>query len=116
MVSAARSFIASCRERGEKAQRIRKRALGFFFGYNGREQGQTASELTKRVGTMDAERLQEISERDQLWASLRALLPEIELLAADAFSDSPRERQLIGVLARIVVSELKFRAERSVSE
>ncbi len=65
---------------------------------------------------MDAERLQEISERDQLWASLRALLPEIARLATDDFGDSPRERQLIAVLARIVLSELKFRAERSDAE
>jgi hypothetical protein len=65
---------------------------------------------------MDAERLQEAAERDQLWASLRPLLPEIEQLATGNCSGSPREKQLIQVLARIVVAELKFRAERAESD
>ena len=60
---------------------------------------------------MDAEELQAISERDQLWASLRALQPDIEKLAAGDFDSSPRQQQLITLLARIVLSELAFRAQ-----
>jgi hypothetical protein len=60
---------------------------------------------------MDDQRLREIAARDQLWASLRALLPEIERVAAGDFGDSVRERQLIQVLARVTAAELKFRAE-----
>lgn len=62
---------------------------------------------------MDDERLREIAARDQLWASLRALLPEIEPLAAGVFTDTPRERQLIQILARVTTAELKFRADRA---
>jgi hypothetical protein len=59
----------------------------------------------------EADRLQTIAARDQLWASLRALLPEIGRLAAGEYSGSERERQLIQVIARIVEAELKFREE-----
>jgi hypothetical protein len=65
---------------------------------------------------MDEERLQESAERDQLWASLRALLPQIEQIASGTFGDSPRDRQMIQILARVVSAELKYRAERAEPE
>jgi hypothetical protein len=58
---------------------------------------------------MDPQRLQEISERDQLWASLRALRPEIDRIARGQFDSSEYQQQLFLVLARIVVAELDFR-------
>ncbi len=61
---------------------------------------------------MNEERLREGAERDQLWASLRALEPEIVELADGSFENAPRQRQLVQVLARIVVNELRFRADR----
>jgi hypothetical protein len=61
---------------------------------------------------MEPEKLREIAARDQFWASLRLLQPEIEQLAAGTFENSERERQVIQLLARIVVAELQFRAER----
>jgi hypothetical protein len=60
---------------------------------------------------MDADRLQAIAARDQLWASLRSLLPEIERVAGGELDYSERQRQVIQVLARIVVEELRFRAD-----
>ena len=61
---------------------------------------------------MDPGKLQEIAERDQLWASLRALVPEIQKLADGEFSNTERERQLVLVISRIVVLEMHFRADR----
>ncbi len=65
---------------------------------------------------MDAEDLQESAARDQLWASLRALAPEIQQLAEGQFANTPREVQLVQVLARIVANELQFRASLGVTE
>jgi hypothetical protein len=62
---------------------------------------------------MDPDRLQAIAARDQLWASLRALQPEIQQLALGQLDGSERERQIIQILARIVVAELGFRAEET---
>jgi hypothetical protein len=62
---------------------------------------------------MDADRLQAIAARDQLWASLRTLLPEIDRLAQGQWENSERERQIILLLARIVSAELGFRAEEA---
>jgi hypothetical protein len=62
------------------------------------------------MATMDADHLQALAERDQFWASLRVLQPEIENLARGAFDGSDRQRQLIQLLARVVVAELAFRA------
>jgi hypothetical protein len=59
---------------------------------------------------VDPERAQEIAERDQLWASLRVLRPEIDRLAAGEWDESDRQRQVIEVLARIVAAEMDFRA------
>jgi hypothetical protein len=60
---------------------------------------------------MDPEQGQEIAERDQLWASLRALRSEIDRLASGGFDpSSDRQRQLAMVLARVVAAELDYRA------
>lgn len=64
---------------------------------------------------MEPNEASEISERDQLWASLRRLRPEIDALAAGTLTGSEHERQLIQVLAQIVTAELNFRA-RAVAE
>lgn len=58
---------------------------------------------------MDPEQAQESSERDQLWASLRALRPEIDRLAAGDFDSSERQKQILMLLARIVAAEMDFR-------
>jgi hypothetical protein len=59
---------------------------------------------------LDAEQVQIIAARDQLWASLRPLLPEIDRLSEGQFDGSERQRQMIPLLARIVANELRFRA------
>ena len=60
---------------------------------------------------MDPERAQAQAERDQLWASLRPLLPEIERVAAGDFDGSERQAGIVRLAARIVAAELKFREE-----
>jgi hypothetical protein len=65
---------------------------------------------------MDPIQAQETSERDQLWASLRLLQPEIDRLAAGDFDGTERQNKLIGVLAQIVTAEIKFRARESGTE
>ena len=65
---------------------------------------------------MDPNHIQAIAARDQLWSSLRALVPEINRLAAGERDDSERERQLVVLLARIVAEELRFRAEEARPE
>jgi hypothetical protein len=60
---------------------------------------------------VDADDLQASAARDQLWASLRALRPDIERLANGQREDSERERQIVQLLARIVTAELQFRAD-----
>jgi hypothetical protein len=62
---------------------------------------------------MDPISAKESSERDQLWASLRALRPEIDRLAAGEFDESDRQKQLVAVLARIVAAEMTFRAREA---
>jgi hypothetical protein len=64
---------------------------------------------------MDPDEAQEISERDQLWASLRTIRPEIERLAAGDWDASERQRQVISLLARIVTAEMDFRARDPAS-
>jgi hypothetical protein len=59
---------------------------------------------------MDAEEMQTVAARDQLWASLRALQPEIERLAAGEMAGTPREAEIAVLLARIVSAELRYRA------
>jgi hypothetical protein len=65
---------------------------------------------------MESEELQEIAARDQFWSSLRALLPAIEQLAAGHFGGSPQEQQLAQLLARVVLSELQFRARQGETD
>ena len=60
---------------------------------------------------MDPEQVQTTAARDQLWASLRQLKPQIDRLAQGDFDGSERERQIAQLLARIVSAELCFRAE-----
>jgi hypothetical protein len=59
---------------------------------------------------MDSDQAQESSERDQLWASLRPLRPEIEQLAAGQIDGSERQARLLLIVARIVLAEMDFRA------
>jgi hypothetical protein len=59
---------------------------------------------------MDASEGATISERDQLWAGLRALLPEIRRLAAGEIDHSERQEQIILLLVKIVAAELEFRS------
>jgi hypothetical protein len=58
---------------------------------------------------MDPDQLQTIAARDQLWSSLRALLPEINSIASGQLDGSPRQQDLIQIIARIVAAELTFR-------
>ena len=60
---------------------------------------------------MEPDRLQAISERDQLWASLRDLRPEIERLAAGEFDGSELHQQLVALLGRIVIAEMDYRMQ-----
>jgi hypothetical protein len=60
---------------------------------------------------MDEEHLKAIAARDQFWASLRTLLPDIEHIAAGRFEGTPREREVAQLLARVVLAELQFQAE-----
>jgi hypothetical protein len=64
---------------------------------------------------MDANEQREISERDQLWASLRQLRQEIDQLAAGQLTGTPRQQDLTVVLARIVAVELDYR-DRNASD
>jgi hypothetical protein len=65
---------------------------------------------------MDPDNIQEISERDQLWASLRGLKAEIQRLADGEFDGSERQQQLTVLLARIVAAEMDFRAKEAEPE
>jgi hypothetical protein len=65
---------------------------------------------------MEPNHAQEISERDQLWASLRALRPEIGELAAGKLNGTERQLHVIVLLARIVSAEMDFRARDSAAE
>jgi len=58
---------------------------------------------------MDPEQLQTIAARDQLWSSLRLLLPEIKSIASGQFDGSARQQHLIQIIAQIVAAELTFR-------
>ncbi len=64
---------------------------------------------------MEPEQAREIAERDQLWASLRTLRPQIDALAAGAFDSSEQQRQIVVLLARIVAAELDFRARTAAA-
>lgn len=64
---------------------------------------------------MDAQQAQESAERDQLWASLRSLRAEIDRIAAGDF-ESAVQQQVAVLLARIVASEMDFRAREASIE
>ena len=59
---------------------------------------------------MDPEHIQENAERDQLWASLRALKPVIDRMAEGVFDPADRLPEMVQLLARVVRLELEFRA------
>ena len=59
---------------------------------------------------MNPDEAKEIAERDQLWASLRALRPAIDRLAAGDVDGSDVQRKIIVLVARIVQAEMDFRA------
>jgi hypothetical protein len=65
---------------------------------------------------MNPDRAQEISERDQLWAALRNLRPEIDLLADGKFDGSERQQHVIILLAKIVKAEIDFRRRDTATE
>ncbi len=65
---------------------------------------------------MEPDQAQEISERDQLWASLRSLRSEIARLAGGEFDSSPVQQNIVTLLARIVVAEMDFRARMTDTE
>jgi hypothetical protein len=65
---------------------------------------------------MNPEQARESAERDQLWASLRALRPQIEPLASGAFDSSAVQQQIVMILARIVLAELDFRDREAAAE
>jgi hypothetical protein len=66
---------------------------------------------------MGPEDAQEVSERDQLWASLRVLRPEIDRLAVGVTEPlDERQRQIVELLARIVAAEMDFRARDAAAE
>jgi hypothetical protein len=66
---------------------------------------------------MEPEEAREIAERDQLWASLRTLRPEIDRLAAGEVEiPGERQRQIVVLLARIVAAEMDFRARDAAAD
>jgi len=65
---------------------------------------------------VDPQRAQEISERDQLWASLRALRLEIDRLANGDWEASERQKQIVTLVARIVAAEMDFRNRDASAE
>ena len=65
---------------------------------------------------MDSNQAQEMSERDQLWASLRPLRPEIEQLAAGQLEPSERQAKLLLIVSRIVLAEMDYRARDARAE
>ena len=58
---------------------------------------------------MEPEKAQEISERDQLWASLRVLKPEIERIATGEADVFQQQGEFVKLLARIILTELDYR-------
>jgi hypothetical protein len=64
----------------------------------------------------DADHLREIAERDQLWASLRALRSEIDRLAAGEFDSSERQQQMVRLLSQVVAAEMDFRLRDAAQE
>ena len=59
---------------------------------------------------MEPLQAQDIAERDQLWANLRVLRPEIVRMAEGEIGVDGRQQQLAVLLAKIVLAELDYRA------
>ena len=55
---------------------------------------------------MESKQSEDTAERDQLWDSLRGLLPEIRRLAQQEFTGTERETMLVTLLARIVCADV----------
>jgi hypothetical protein len=66
--------------------------------------------LVVRELSMEPLQAQDIADRDQLWANLRVLRPEIEKMAVREIGAGDRRQQLEVLLARIVLAELDYRA------
>jgi hypothetical protein len=64
---------------------------------------------------MDSDEAQETSERDQLWANLRALRPFIQQLAGGDL-EGERQQQIALLLARIVLAEMDFRQREAEAD
>jgi hypothetical protein len=67
-----------------------------------------SSILPREQRAVDPDEAQATSERDQLWANLRALRAEIDRLALGDVTDE-RQQQVAVLLARIVVAEMEYR-------
>ena len=65
---------------------------------------------------MDPQRAQEISERDQLWASLRTLRSEIDRLAQGDWDATDRQKQIVTLISRIVAAEMDYRSRETGAE
>jgi hypothetical protein len=65
---------------------------------------------------MESEWAMEMSERDQLWASLRGLRDVIRHLAGDVSITTESDRQIVSLLARIVLAEIDFRERNLESD
>ena len=74
------------------------RAIGAFI----LREGKALPNYPVGIFAMDPEAMQTLAARDQLWASLRQLLPDINELAQGQFQGTDRERQLVQLIARIV--------------
>src|SRR3954447_2828285 len=88
-------------------------SAGRHAAREGRRYKKTTARPTAGGTMMDPNAMQTAAERDQLWASLRALLPEIEKIAQGQFDGSERQRQIATLIARITVAELRFRAAQA---
>jgi len=55
----------------------------------------------------------DIAERDQLWASLRALRDQVVHLTAAEAPLSDVQIQIVRILSRIVLAELDYRARHA---
>ena len=65
---------------------------------------------------MNPEHLLTIAARDQFWATIRVLQPAIEKLAAGEFTGTEAERHMMQLIARVVVTELNYRASQAPPE
>jgi hypothetical protein len=65
---------------------------------------------------MEALQAKDIADRDQLWACLRVLRDEVELLAGGTEPLESRQQKLAVLLARIVLAELDYRIHEGTVE